>query len=147
MFKEFQKFILRGNVLDLAVGIIIGAAFTGVVSSLVNDIIMPPIGLLLGGIDFANIFLPLQALPEGVTTLQQAKDAAIPVIAIGAFINTIINLLIVGFAVFMMVRGFNRLSEMTSKKEAEAPAAPAQPTTEEKLVAAIEKLNSVLDKR
>lgn len=147
MLKEFQNFILRGNVLDLAVGIIIGAAFTAVVNSLVNDLIMPPIGLLLGGINFADIFIPLRALPEGVTTLQQARDAAIPVIAIGAFINTIINLLIVGFAVFMMVRGFNRLNAMSSKKKAEAPAAPAAPTTEEKLVAAIEKLNTVLDKR
>ena len=108
MLEEFKKFIARGNAIDLAVGIIIGAAFGAVVTSLVNDIIMPPIGLALGGVDFTNLFIALKALPAGVTTLAAAKAAAIPVIAYGNFIQTIINFLIVAFVIFLLVRQINR---------------------------------------
>ena len=109
MFEEFKKFIARGNAIDLAVGIIIGAAFGAIVNSLVNDIIMPPIGLALGGVDFTNLFIPLKALPAGVNSLKAAKDAGIPVIAWGNFVQTIINFLIVAFVIFLLVRGINRM--------------------------------------
>jgi large conductance mechanosensitive channel len=123
MLKEFQAFLMRGNVLDLAVGIIIGAAFTAIVNSLVNDLIMPIIGLLTGGVDFSNLFIPLATLPEGVTTLTAAKEAGVAVFAYGSFINAVINFLIIGFVIFMLVRTVNN---MTKKKE-EAPAAPPAP--------------------
>jgi large conductance mechanosensitive channel len=140
MIKEFQKFIMRGNVLDLAVGIIIGGAFGAIVTSLVNDVIMPPIGVLLGGVDFSNIYILLR---DGTTvgpyaSLQAARDAGAVVIAIGLFINALINFLIVGFAVFLLVRSVNAMTERMKKPE--APPAPAGPTTEEKLVAVLEKL-------
>ncbi|NWF69807.1 MAG: large-conductance mechanosensitive channel protein MscL [Chloroflexi bacterium] len=139
MLKEFQKFIMRGNVLDLAVGIIIGAAFTTIVNSLVNDIIMPPIGWLLGGVDFSGIVITLPASPLA------AADAAPVTINVGMFINTIINFLIVAFAVFLLVRSVNNMMERFKKQEEVKPAAPAGPTTEEKLVAAIDKLNKYLE--
>jgi large conductance mechanosensitive channel len=123
MLKEFREFIMRGNVLDLAVGIIIGAAFTSIVTSLVNDLIMPIIGLITGGVNFSDIFIPLKELPAGVTTLQGAKDAGIAVFAIGAFINAVINFLIIAFVVFMLVRAVNRMMPK-KKEEAPAPAAP-----------------------
>jgi large conductance mechanosensitive channel len=126
MLKDFKAFITRGNVVDLAVGIIIGIAFGAIVSSFVNDIIMPPIGLGLGKIDFANLMVVLK---EGVTTpgpyasLAAAKDAGATVIAYGAFINTIINFLIVAAVVFFfVVRPITRL--YARKKAAEIPAAP-----------------------
>jgi large conductance mechanosensitive channel len=105
MFKEFKEFAMRGNVVDLAVGVIIGAAFGTIVTSLVNDVIMPPIGKLLGGVDFKEFFIAL----DGATyqTLEEAKKAG-PVIAYGAFINTVINFLIVAFAVFLVVKQVNR---------------------------------------
>ena len=107
MLKEFREFAARGNVIDLAVGVIIGAAFGKIVTSAVNDLIMPPIGLVLGGVDFADLFVPL----DGGTypSLEAAKAAAAPVIAYGQFFNTIIEFLIVAFAVFLMVRQINRL--------------------------------------
>ena len=107
MFKEFKEFAMRGNVLDLAVGVIIGAAFGGVVTSLVNDVIMPPIGKLMGGMDFKDLFLPL----DGGTykTLEEVKKAGAPAIAYGSFLNTIINFLIVAFAIFLLVKQVNRL--------------------------------------
>jgi large conductance mechanosensitive channel len=117
MLDEFKKFILRGNVLDLAVGIIIGAAFTKIVTSLVEDIIMPPIGLLLGGIDFSEFFINLSA--THYDTLKAAKAAGAATINYGLFINALISFVIVGFAVFMMVRQMNKLI----KKADEAPAA------------------------
>ena len=122
MVEDFKKFIARGNAFDLAVGVIIGAAFGAVVGSLVNDIIMPPIGLILGGIDFTSLFIPLKALPAGVTTMKAAKDAAIPIIAYGNFIQLVINFLIVAFVVFLMVRQINKL-------KGEPP--PAPPSTKE----------------
>lgn len=116
MFKEFKTFIMRGNVVDLAVGIIIGGAFGQIVSSLVNDIIMPPIGLLLGRVNFSNLFLSLSGQ---YPSLADAQAAGAATINYGVFLNTVINFLIVGFAVFLLVRAVNRLQ-----------APPAPPTKE-----------------
>src|SRR6266436_6606062 len=107
MFQEFKAFISRGNVIDLAVGIIIGAAFTGIVNSLVNDVIMPPIGLLLGGIDFSNLYLNLSG--GSYPSLKAAQDAGAATINYGVFINAIIRFVIVAFAVFILVKQVNRL--------------------------------------
>ncbi|MCC7206323.1 MAG: large conductance mechanosensitive channel protein MscL [Anaerolineae bacterium] len=127
MIKEFQKFIMRGNVLDLAVGIIIGAAFTAIVNSLVNDVIMPPIGLLLGGVDFSNIFISLRdgTTPGPYTTLKAAQDAGAVTINIGLFINALISFLIVAFVVFLIVRSFNSMMERFKKQEAAVPTPPS----------------------
>lgn len=113
MLSEFKKFILKGNVIDLAVGIIIGSAFGAVVNSFVNDMIMPPIGLLLGKIDFSNLYVLLQeGNPVGpYDTLAAAKAAGAVTLNFGLFINTLISLLIVGFAVFLLVRAVNRLEK------------------------------------
>jgi large conductance mechanosensitive channel len=124
MLKEFKEFAMRGNVVDMAVGIIIGAAFGTIVSSIVNDIIMPPIGLLLGNVDFSNLFVVLK---EGTTvgpyfSIAQAKAAGAVTWNYGIFVNTIINFLIVAFAVFLLVRGVNKLQR-------EKEVAPAVPTT------------------
>jgi len=107
MFQEFKAFAMRGNVLDLAVGVIIGAAFGGVVNSLVNDIIMPPIGRVMGNVDFKDLFISLDGM--GYDSLAVAKTAGAPVIAYGNFLNTIINFLIVSFAIFLLVKQVNRL--------------------------------------
>ena len=106
MLTEFRTFIIRGNMIDLAVGIVIGAAFTTVVTSLVNDLLMPPIGLLLGGVDFSNLFLTLGG--GSYPTLAAAKEAGAPTVNYGLFINSVLNLVIVGFAVFMVVKQVNR---------------------------------------
>lgn len=119
MLKDFKEFVMRGNVLDLAVAVIIGAAFGAIVTSVVNDIVMPPIGLVLGKVDFKDLFISLSGQPY--PTLAAAKAAAAPVIAYGQFLNTVINFLIVAFAVFVVVRQASRLQ----RKPAEAPAAPA----------------------
>jgi large conductance mechanosensitive channel len=126
MFKEFKEFAMRGNVLDMAVGIIIGAAFGTIVTSLVNDVIMPPIGLLLGNVDFSNIFAVLKAgkIPGPYASVAAAKAAGAVTLNVGVFINTIINFLIVAFAIFLLIRSVNRL-----KRKQEAPA--AAPTTKE----------------
>jgi len=127
MVKEFKEFAMRGNVVDMAVGIIIGAAFGTIVTSLVADVLMPPIGLLLGNIDFANLFIVLK---EGTkasgpyVSLAAAKAAGAVTINYGLFINTVISFLIVAFAVFLLIRSINRL-----KRQGEAP--PAIPTTKE----------------
>jgi large conductance mechanosensitive channel len=107
MFEEFKKFAMRGNVLDLAVGVIIGASFTGIVTSLVNDIIMPPVGLALGGVDFSNFFFVLKGAPA--ETLAAAKAAKDVTINYGLFVNAIINFLIVAFVLFLMIRQMNKL--------------------------------------
>ena len=122
MFKEFKEFALRGNVVDMAVGIIIGAAFGTVIKSLVADILMPPIGLLLGNVDFANLYILLKAgNPAGpYLALAEAQKAGAVTLNYGAFINNIIGFIIVAFAVFFLIRSLNRL-----KKEEPAPAAPA----------------------
>src|SRR5215468_8861648 len=118
MFKEFKEFAMRGNVIDLAVGVIIGAAFGAVVASLVSDIIMPPIGKIMGGLHFKDFFI---ALGGGTyKTLDEVKKAGVPAIAYGNFLNTIINFLIVAFAVFLLVKQVNRL-----RRPASAAAAPA----------------------
>jgi large conductance mechanosensitive channel len=122
MLKEFKAFIVRGNVIDLAVGVIIGAAFGKIVTSLVSDILMPPIGLLLGRVDFTNLFINLSGQPYA--TLEEAKAAGAATINYGLFINTVIDFIIVGFVVFLLVRQVNRI-----KREKEAP--PAEPTTKE----------------
>lgn len=119
MFAEFKNFAMRGNVLDLAVGVIIGASFTGIVTSLVNDILMPPIGLALGGVDFSNFFWVLKG--EDADTLAAAKAAKAVTINYGLFINALINFLIVAFAIFMLIRQINKL---VTPKPAEVPAPP-----------------------
>ena len=119
MFQEFRKFAMRGSVIDLAVGVVIGAAFTGIVNSLVKDIIMPPIGLVLGGIDFSNRFVVLKGVHAA--TLDAAQHAGAVTINYGQFINTIINFLIVAFALFLVVRQINRL---TAPKNAPATVVP-----------------------
>jgi large conductance mechanosensitive channel len=121
MLKEFKAFIMRGNVLDLAVGIIIGAAFGSIVKSLVDDVIMPPIGLALGNVDFANLFLLLKPGPTGAppyATLADAQAAGAVTLNYGLFINSIVTFLIVAFAIFLVVRAANRL------RPPEAAAAP-----------------------
>ncbi|MGN7359385.1 large conductance mechanosensitive channel protein MscL [Paenibacillus sp. SAF-054] len=104
---EFKEFAVRGNVIDLAVGVIIGGAFGKIVTSIVNDIIMPPIGVLLGGVDFKDIIIPLKRGGKEVHTLAEAQKAGEPVIAIGQFINVVLDFLIVAFCIFMLVKGIN----------------------------------------
>jgi len=111
MLKEFRKFIARGNVIDLAVGIIIGAAFGKIITSLVEGIIMPPIGMLLGRVDFASLFVVLDHSKGEPASLADAKTKAIPVIAYGQFINDIINFLIVAFVIFLLIRAVNRIKD------------------------------------
>jgi large conductance mechanosensitive channel len=108
MFKEFKAFAMRGNVLDLAVGVIIGAAFGAIINSLVSDIIMPPIGKVMGNMDFKDLFIPLDG--KIYESLAVAKTAGAPVIAYGNFLNTVINFLIVSFAIFLLVRQVNRFT-------------------------------------
>ena len=133
MIKEFRDFIAKGNVMDLAVGIIIGVAFTAIVGSLVSDLINPIIGLILGGVDFTNMFVVLSGtVPDGVG-LQAARDAGAAVFAYGAFVTAVINFLIIAFVVFLLVKAVNRLKDSATKKEAAAPAAPAGPTQEQLL--------------
>ncbi|MEM9278535.1 MAG: large conductance mechanosensitive channel protein MscL [Pseudomonadota bacterium] len=122
MFGEFKKFILKGNVMDLAVGVIIGGAFSAIVSSLVDDVLMPVIGAIFGGLDFSNYFAPLA---DGVTatTLDAAKEQG-AVLAYGSFITAVINFLIIGFIIFLIVRSVNKLMEAAKEEEEAAPAAP-----------------------
>lgn len=127
MLKEFKTFAMRGNVVDMAVGIIIGGAFGTIVKSLVNDVIMPPIGLLLGGVDFSEIFLTLKegaAVAGPYETLANAQAAGAVTINLGLFINSLVSFIIVAFAVFLLIKGINNM-----QKEQEAPA--AEPTTKE----------------
>jgi large conductance mechanosensitive channel len=124
MMKEFKAFAMRGNVIDMAVGIVIGAAFGKIVASLVADVIMPPIGILLGGVDFSSLTL----------VIKEATDVAEAVtIKYGVFINTIVQFIIVAFAIFMVIKGINSMK----KKEEAAPAAPPKPSNEEVLLAEI----------
>ena len=137
MFKEFREFAMRGNVVDMAVGIIIGAAFGTIVQSLVKDVIMPPIGLALGNVDFSNLFSVLkEGVPPGpYAALVEAQEAGAMTINYGAFINTIITFLIVAFAVFLLIKSINNMK----KKEEEAPA-PPEPSKEETLLTEIRDL-------
>jgi large conductance mechanosensitive channel len=118
MLKEFKEFAMRGNVMDMAIGIIVGAAFGRIVSSFVADVLMPPLGLLMGGVDFGNKFMTLQG--GTFATLEEAKKAGAVTVNYGLFINTVIDFVIVAFAIFLVVKQINRMK----RKPAEAPAAP-----------------------
>jgi large conductance mechanosensitive channel len=131
MTSEFKEFAVKGNVVDLAVGIIIGGVFGKIVGSLVNDVIMPPIGLLLGKVDFSNLFINLSG--KEVTSLADAKKAGLATLNYGLFLNTCIEFLIVAFAVFLLVKQINRLKK-------EAPAAPAAPPADVQLLGEIRDL-------
>jgi len=124
MLKEFKEFAMRGNVIDMAVGIVIGAAFGKIVSSFVADILMPPIGLLLGNVDFSELYLNLTSTPYA--TLAQAKEAGAATINYGVWLNSVLDFVIVAFAVFLVIRQMNRLK----KKEEAAPAPPPAPSAE-----------------
>jgi large conductance mechanosensitive channel len=133
MIKEFRDFIAKGNVMDLAVGIIIGAAFTAIVSSLVDDIINPIIGLIIGGADFSNLFYVMSGTVAENAGLQTARDSGAAVFAYGAFITAIINFLIIAFVVFLLVKAVNRIKDRAVRKGEEVPSAPKGPTQEELL--------------
>jgi len=138
MIKEFKDFAMRGNVVDMAVGIIIGAAFGGIITSFVGDVLMPIIGLFLGGVDFSNQFLLLKdgATAGPYASLTAAKDAGAVTVAYGVLINTIVNFLIVAFALFMLIKGVNA----TKKQEAAAPPPPPAPSKEALLLTEIRDL-------
>ena len=127
MFKEFREFAMRGNVVDMAVGIVIGGAFGKIVSSFVNDVLMPPIGLLVGGVDFADLAITLQ---------EASGDVAAVTVNYVSFIQTVIDFVIIAFAIFMVVKAMNNLK----KKEEAAPPAPPKPSAEEKLLTEIRDL-------
>lgn len=134
MIKEFKQFIMRGNVLDLAIGVVIGAAFGKIVSSFVSDILMPPIGLLLGRLDFSNLFIDLSG--QSHETLAAAKAAGVPILAYGLFLNNVLDFLIIAFSVFVVVKAVNSVRR---KEEAKAAAAPV-PTPSEQLLTEIRDL-------
>ena len=139
MLREFKEFAMRGNVLDMAVGIIIGAAFGTIVSSLVNDVIMPPVGLALGGVDFTNMFVTLRDGTKAAgpyASLADAKAAGAVTLNYGLFVNSIVSFLIVAFAIFMVVKGANSLKQ----QQAEAAAAPPAPTKDQLLLTEIRDL-------
>lgn len=126
--QEFKDFAIKGNAVDMAIGIIIGAAFGKIVSSLVKDVIMPPVGLLMGGVDFSNLFIDLSG--KGHATLAEATAAGAPVLTFGVFLNNVIDFLIVAFVVFLMVKQINKMK----KKEEARPPEPKKPTTDDLLV-------------
>src|SRR5437764_14884967 len=134
MWREFRDFAMRGNVIDLAVGIIIGAAFTTIVNSLVNDLLMPPLGLLIGGVDFTNFFMTLKGGSH--PTLETAKAAGAVTMNYGLFINALIRLVIVAFAIFILVKQINRLKH----EEPAEPAPPPEPSRQEVLLGEIRDL-------
>jgi large conductance mechanosensitive channel len=134
MLNEFKTFIARGNVFDLAVGIIIGAAFTSIVNSVVTDLVNPFIGLIIGGIDFSNLYLVLSGTVAEGASLQTARDSGAAIFAYGAFLMAVLNFLIIAWVVFLLVKVVNRAKDGMVKKEAEAAAeAPKAPTQEELL--------------
>lgn len=134
MLKEFREFALRGNVIDLAIAVIIGAAFGAIVTSFVNDVVMPPIGVLIGGIDFSELYINLSG--GEYPSLAAAREGGAAVIAYGAFINTIIRFLIIAFAIFITLRQINRL--------AAKPAAPAAPPPPPKSEVLLEEIRDIL---
>jgi len=138
MLKEFKEFALRGNVVDMAVGIIIGAAFSTIVKSLVDDIIMPPMGVITGGVDFSSMFIPLNG--EHYDSLAQARQAGAPTVNYGIFINNVISFTIVAFVLFMVVKGMNQLR----RKQEEQPASEPPPSREVQL---LEEIRDALVKR
>jgi large conductance mechanosensitive channel len=133
MLKEFKEFAMRGNVVDLAVAVVIGGAFGKIVTSMVNDVIMPPIGKVMGGVNFGDLFINLDQAKGPFTSLQQAKDAGAAVIAYGSFINTLIDFTIVALCIFMVIKGINSLK----RKPAPEPAAAPPPSAEERLLTEI----------
>ncbi len=138
MLKEFKEFAMRGSVVDMAVGIIIGGAFGTIIKSLVDDILMPPIGLLMGGVDFSNMFLTLKG--DAQATLEATREAGAVTMNWGLFINATISFLIVAFALFLLIKGMNSLKRV----EEEAPAAPAEPPRGEVL---LEEIRDLLKKQ
>jgi len=136
MLKEFREFAVRGNVVDLAVGVIIGAAFGKIVTALVNDVIMPPVGKAMGGVNFADLFINLDSAKGTFTSLKAAKDAGAAVIAYGSFINTILDFTIVALCVFALVKGINRLR----RKPDPVPDVAKAPPPQEKLLMEIRDL-------
>ncbi len=139
MIKEFRTFIMRGNVLDLAIGVIIGTAFGAIVSSLVNNVIMPPIGVVLGGVDFSSLKIVLQE--AGAKTLADGTPSPEVAIGIGLFLNAVISFLIIAIVVFLIVRAVNKFMPPPPP-----PPAPG-PTTEEKMLAQLEKLNETMARK
>jgi len=138
MLQEFKEFALRGNVVDMAVGIVIGAAFSTIVKSLVDDIIMPPIGVLTGGVDFSNIYIPLSS--AHYDSLAQAREAGAPTMNVGLFINSVISFTIVAFVLFMVIKAMNRLR----RKQEETPATEPPPSQE---VVLLQEIRDALVKR
>lgn len=133
MLNEFKAFIARGNVIDLAVGIIIGAAFTAIVNSMVNDLINPIIGLVIGGIDFSNLYFVMSGtVPDGAS-LQAARDSGAAVFAYGSFLSALLNFLIIAWVVFLIVKAVNKAQSTLVKPKAAEPEAPKGPTQEELL--------------
>ena len=135
MLKEFKEFAMRGNVMDMAVGIIIGAAFGKIVTSLVNDVVMPPIGLLMGNVDFTNLFVSL-GMTQPYASVAEAEAAGAPIIKYGIFINTVLDFLIVAFAIFLVIRGINKFR----RKQEAAPPPPPPPSPEVQLLTEIRDL-------
>jgi len=131
MLNEFKKFAMRGNVVDMAVGIIIGASFGKIVSSLVSDVVMPPIGLMMGKVDFSQLFIDISG--GEYASLAAAQEAGAATINYGMFINTVLDFVIVAFAIFMIIRGMNKMQ----KKEEEKPAEPPKPSAEVELLTEI----------
>jgi large conductance mechanosensitive channel len=125
MLKEFKEFALRGNVVDMAVGIVIGAAFSTIVKSLVDDVVMPPIGLVLGGVDFSNIFITLKGAGD-YASLKAAQDAGAVTVNLGVFVNALIGFAIVAFALFLVVKAMNRLKRKQEERPEEAPPPPRE---------------------
>ena len=138
MLKEFQEFIARGNVMDLAVGVIIGGAFGLIVKSLTDDIIMPIVGAIFGGVDFSNYFLPLVSGVTATTLAEARKQGAI--LAYGNFVTVIINFLILAWIIFLMVKAFNTVRRRMERKKEQAPAAPAAPPADVQLLTEIRDL-------
>jgi len=139
MLKEFREFAMRGNVVDMAVGIVIGGAFGTIVGSLVKDVLMPPIGLALGGVDFASLFVTLKEGAKAAgpyASLAEAQAAGAVTVNYGLFINSIVSFLIVAWALFMIIKGMNRMK----REQAAAPPAPPEPSPSEKLLAEIRDL-------
>jgi large conductance mechanosensitive channel len=135
MLREFRDFAVKGNMIDLAVGVIIGAAFGAIVSSVVDDVFMPLIGLIIGGIDFSNLFIVLKNPNNvAVTSLAQAKEAGVSVLAVGVFINALVKFTIIAFVLFLVIKGINTLKRQVAKEP--APASPS-PSKEEVLLTEI----------
>lgn len=124
MMQEFKEFVMRGNVVDLAVGVIIGGAFGKIIDSLVKDVIMPPIGLMLGGVDFKHLYLNLGS--DSYATMEAAEKAGAPLIKYGAFLNTAVDFVIIAFAIFVAIKAINRLKRAEPPAVAPEPAAPAE---------------------